>query len=93
MFYFNKRHPNMLSRLIFRFFSERKQIEYLKENGVALGTRLKNNRKTYLYLVNDFCVEVFYKLDNDQLDAERIITFPTVKDFNNYLESEFKATY
>jgi hypothetical protein len=79
--------------MFFKFLSESKQVAYLKENGVALGTRLKNDRKAYLYLLNNFCVEVLFNKDNDQLEPEKVTTFPSLKDFNNYLEKEFKASF
>jgi hypothetical protein len=83
----------MFSRIFFKVLSESKQIAYLKEHGVALGTRVKNGRKVYLYLLNNFCVEVLFNQDSDQLDAEKITTFPSLKEFNNYLEKEFKTSF
>lgn len=58
-----------------------------------LGTRMKNGRKAYLYMLRDFCAEVIFQQDNEFLLAEQITTFPSVKEFNNYLEQEFKASY
>lgn len=83
----------MFARMFFRYLSESRQIAYLQEHGTMLGTRIKNGRKAYLYMLRDFCAEVIFKHDDTQLTAEKITTFPTVKDFNNYLEQEFKASY
>ena len=83
----------MFRRMLFKFLSESKQVSYLKEHGVALGTRVKNGRKAYLYLLNSFCVEVLFSNDNDQLDPEQVTTFPSLEDFNNYLEKEFKTSF
>jgi hypothetical protein len=79
--------------MFFKFLSESKQAAYLKEHGVTLGTRVKDGRKAYLYLFNNFCAEVFYTMDNDQLEPEKVTTFPSLKDFNNYLEKEFKTSF
>lgn len=83
----------MVGRIFFKFLSESKQISYLRENGTMLGTRIKNGRKAYLYMLRDFCAEVIFKNDNEFQEAERIKTFPSVREFNNYLEQEFKASY
>jgi hypothetical protein len=83
----------MFNRMFFKFLSESKQVAHVKEHGVALGTRVKNGRKAYLYMLNNFCVEVLFNMDNDQLEPEKVTTFPSLKDFNNYLEKEFKASF
>ncbi len=41
-----------------------RQIKYLKGKGIGLGTRVKDGRKIYLYMLSDLFVEVFYKNDN-----------------------------
>jgi hypothetical protein len=83
----------MFGRLFFKFLSESKQVTYLQENGTMLGTRIKNGRKAYLYMLRDFCAEVIFQHDDAQFNAEKITTFPSVKEFNNYLEQEFKASF
>ena len=83
----------MFGRMIFKFLSESKQITYLREKGTVLGTRLKNGRKAYLYMLTDFCVEVIFQQDNQELLPERVTTFSNVKEFNSYLEREFKTSF
>jgi len=83
----------MIGRMFFRLLSESKKVAQLHEQGTMLGTRLKNGRKAYLYMLKDFCVEVIFKQDNVDLSAERITTFDNVKEFNSYLEKEFRAAF
>jgi hypothetical protein len=83
----------MLPGIVFRFLSAAKQVEYARENGVTLGTRMKDGRKAYLYMIKNLCIEVLFKEDNDQLEPEKVTTFGSVKKFNNYLEKEFRTTF
>ncbi len=83
----------MIGRMIFNFLSESSQIAYLREKGTMLGTRLKNGRKAYMYMIKDFCVEVVFKQDNAEMNPEQVITFANVKEFNSYLEREFRAAF
>ncbi|MCK6616545.1 MAG: hypothetical protein L6Q51_02780 [Cyclobacteriaceae bacterium] len=83
----------MMDRLIFRLMSVRKKIDYLRDKGTVLGTRLKNGRKAYLYIIKDFCAEVIFQKDNTELSAEQIRTFANVKEFNSYLEREFRSSF
>ena len=83
----------MIGRMFFRFLSENNKIAHIREQGTILGTRLKNGRKAYMYMIADFCVEVIFKQDNAEMGPERVTTFSSVKEFNNYLEKEFKAAF
>jgi hypothetical protein len=83
----------MFGRLIFSVVSVNKKISFLREQGTILGTRLKNGRKAYLYLIKDFCVEVIFQNDNVELTAEKVTTFANVQEFNRYLEREFRAAF
>jgi hypothetical protein len=83
----------MIGRMFFKFLSESKKVAYLHEQGTILGTRIKNGRKAYLYMLKDFCVEVIFKHDNVELSPEKVTTFDSVKEFNSYLEKEFKTAF
>lgn len=83
----------MIGRMFFKFLSESKQMAYLQEKGTVLGTRIKNGRKAYMYMLADFCVEVIFQQDNQDLRPERVTTFSNVREFNSYLEREFKTTF
>jgi len=83
----------MIGRMFFRLLSESKKVAYLHEQGTILGTRIKNGRKAYLYMLKDFCVEVIFKQDNTELSPEKVTTFDSVKEFNSYLEKEFRTAF
>src|SRR5689334_24598810 len=83
----------MFGKMFFRLLSESKKVSYLHEQGTMLGTRLKNGRKAYLYMLKDFCVEVIFKQDNVDLSLEKVRTFDSVKEFNSYLEKEFRTAF
>lgn len=83
----------MFGRLLFKYLSESKQVAKLRESGTVLGTRIKNGRKAYFYMLKDLCVEVIFRNDNVEMEPEKVTTFSSVKDFNSYLEREFKASF
>jgi hypothetical protein len=58
-----------------------------------LGTRVRNNRKVFLYMVKDFFVEVIYKNDSTDEAAESLGTFTSLEGLNSYLEKEFKTSF
>ena len=77
----------------FKYFSLTKQLDYLREHGVMLGSRMRNDRKVFLYMVKSTFVEVMYKNDSIEKEAERLEVFSNLNQLNQYLESEFKATF
>jgi len=83
----------MFFKLAFKYFSTAKKMEVLREGGVMLGTRVRNGRKVYLYMLKDFFVEVLYQDDNLDMEAERLETFSSLDNLNNYLEREFKTAF
>lgn len=83
----------MIGRMLFKYLSESRQVAALREKGTILGTRIKNGRTAYLYLIKDFCVEVIFQKDNAELAPEKVKTFASVQEFNSYLESEFRASF
>jgi hypothetical protein len=93
VFIANKDIRNMIGRMFFKLLSESSKIKYLQEKGTVLGTRLKNGRKAYLYMIKDFCVEVTFRQDNEELAPERVTTFSSVQEFNSYLEREFRTAF
>jgi hypothetical protein len=83
----------MWSKLTFRFLGEEKKAEFLKANGIMLGTRHKSDRKVYLYMLKDFFVEVTYHHDDIDMMPEHMETFSTLDHLNNYLEKDFRAAF
>jgi hypothetical protein len=83
----------MWSKLTFRFLGEEKRAEFVKANGILLGTREKSGRKVFLYMVKDFFVEVTYQHDDMDMTTEHIDTFSNLEYLNNYLEKDFRASF
>jgi len=77
----------------FKYFSLSKQLDYLREHGVMLGSRMRNDRKVFLYMVKSTFVEVMYKNDSIEKEAERLEVFKNLNHLNQYLENEFKTTF
>lgn len=83
----------MLLKFFFSRLSLEKQVSYLKRKGIALGTRLKGGRKIYIYMLSDLFVEVLYTNDDADEKPERLNMFRGLNNLNDYLESEFKASF
>lgn len=83
----------MLLRFFFSKMSLQKQTRYLKKKGIMLGTRIKDGRKIYIYMLSDLFVEIVYKNDNVDEEAEQINILRGLENLNDYLEKEFKATF
>ncbi len=83
----------MLFKWGFKYFSITKQLDYLKEHGIMLGSRLHNNRRVFLYMVKNFFVEVIYKNDSVDMEAEKLNVFGSLNHLNQYLEKEFKSSF
>jgi hypothetical protein len=83
----------MFLKWIFKYFSESKKIDYLKDQGIMLGSRVRRGRKVYLYMLKDFFVEVVYQKDNIDLSPERLDTFANLNNLNTYLERDFLRAF
>lgn len=83
----------MLREFFFSRLSKEKQILHLKSKGVALGTRAKNGRKIYIYMLGDLFVEVIYVKDNSDGEPETVTMLRGLKNLNDYLESEFRTSF
>jgi hypothetical protein len=83
----------MILKFFFKQLSVQKQIDYLKKKGVMIGTRTKDSRKIYTYMLRDLFVEVLYKNDNANDSAEKVNTLSGLKNLNSYLEKEFKTSF
>lgn len=83
----------MLLKFFFNHLSIRRQVEYLKKRGIILGTRNKQGRKIYIYMLTNLFVEVMYRNDNTEDQPEQLNTLSGLKSLNDYLEKEFKASF
>jgi hypothetical protein len=73
--------------------SAKKQVGYLQKRGIMLGTRVKDGRKIYIYMLRDLFVEVLYKDDNTENEAQSLNMLRGLDNLNDYLEKEFKASF
>jgi hypothetical protein len=83
----------MFSKLFFKYLSQKNQIDQLRRNGVLLGTRNKEERRVYVYMLSKQFVEVMYKNDRTENTPEKIQILPGLKSLNDYLEREFRANF
>ena len=81
----------MFLKWVFRYFSEGKKIDCLKAKGIVVGSRVRQGRTVYLYMLKDFFVEVVYQQDNIKLFPEKLETFSNLNHLNSYLEREFRT--
>ena len=91
--YIRKKLTLMIRKFIFRQLSLEKQVSYLKRKAVGLGTRLKDGRKIYLYMIDDLFVEVFYQNDRSEDAPEKLNMISGLINLNQYLEKDFRASF
>ena len=90
---YNLEKNGMWSKIVFRFYGDEKKFEMLKEKGIVIGSRQRQSRKVYLYMLKDFFVEVTYQHDDIDLAPEKIDTFSSLDHLNTYLERDFRAAF
>lgn len=83
----------MILKFFFKQMSLQKRVNFLKKRGIMLGTRLKDGRRIYIYMLRDLFVEVLYKNDSVNETAERLTMLDGLSSLNDYLEKEFKASF
>jgi len=83
----------MILQFFFRQLSSEQQANYLQKNGVSLGSRVKNGRRIYVYMLRNLFVEVMYQDDNANNSPERVNMLRGLKNLNAYLEKEFRASF
>lgn len=83
----------MILQFFFKRLSTEKQVLHLKKKGVALGTRSKNGRKIYIYMLRNMFVEVLYLNDNADGAPEKLNMLTGLKNLNEYLENEFRTSF
>jgi hypothetical protein len=83
----------MLLSFFFRHLSMEKQIGYVQKNGVSLGTRVKDGRKIYVYMLRGLFIEVLYVNDNAFEAPEKVNTLRGLKSLNAHLEKEFRTAF
>lgn len=83
----------MILKFFFQQLSLKTQVSMLKKKGIMLGTRLKNGRKIYIYMLRDLFAEVHFINDNSENEPERLNLLRGLNNLNDYLEKEFKTSF
>lgn len=83
----------MLFKLIFKNLSAQNQIAKIRSKGILLGSRIKSDRKVYIYMLSSLFVEIMFRDDNVDQEPEKIQVLSGLKNLNEYLEKEFKASF
>jgi hypothetical protein len=81
----------MLFKLFFNRLSLTSQANFMKKRGIVLGTRSKDGRQIYLYMVNNLFAEIRYENDNPLLKVETLILIDGLKKLNKYLEKDIRS--
>jgi hypothetical protein len=76
----------MFLKLFFKRLPLARQAEFMKRRGIVLGTRNKDGRQTYLYMVNNLFAEIMYEKDNPRLSVETVVVLDGLNKLNRYLE-------
>lgn len=83
----------MFLKFFFKQLSIEKQASFLKKNGIMLGTRVKEGRRIYIYMLRNLFVEVVYVNDNAENMPEKLNMLSGLDNLNSYLEKEFKTSF
>ena len=63
----------------------------MKRRGIILGTRKRDGRQGYLYMVNNLFAEIFFENDNPRMNVERLVVLNGLNNLNRYLEDDFRS--
>ena len=78
-------------KFLFKRLPIARQAEFMKRRGIVLGTRKKDGRQTYLYMVDNLFAEIIYEHDNPRMKAEALVVLDGLQDFNRYMEKDLLA--
>jgi hypothetical protein len=83
----------MFVQWFFRHFSESKKIAFIRKQGIMLGSRVRQGRKVYIYMLRDFFVEVIYQQDDTERSAEKLKVYSSLNNLNSSLAQEFHQAF
>lgn len=81
----------MFLKLMFKRWSVARQAEYMKRRGTVLGTRYKDGRQSYLYMVNNLFAEILYEDDNPGMKVEDLVVIHGLSKLHSHLEKDFRS--
>lgn len=62
----------------------------MRRRGIVVGTRHKNGRLGYLYMVNNLFAEIIYENDNPVMTVERVVVMHGLQNLNRHLEKDLR---
>jgi len=62
----------------------------MQRRGLVVGTRHKNGRMVYLYMLDNLFAEIIYKHDIPSFNPERVVLLDGLQNLNRYLEAELR---
>lgn len=80
----------MIYRLIFNRASLDKKRSMLSNKGVNIGCFKRNDRQAFIYLLDDFFVEVIYVNDDVKNSIEVAQSFTDYRKLEKYMEESIK---
>lgn len=83
----------MLLRFLFGRLPIKSQVSFLKKQGITLGTRLKDGRRVYVYMLRNLFVEVQYVRDNDKNMPQTTFLISGIDNLKKHLENEFRRIF
>jgi len=80
----------MLLKLFFNRLSLTAQANFMKSRGIIVGTRNKDGRQAYLYMVNNLFTEILYVNDDPRMKAEEVVVLDGLNTLNKHLEKDLR---
>jgi hypothetical protein len=81
----------MFLKWFFKRLSKTRQAELMKRWGIVLGTRNREGRVTYLYMMNNLFAEILYETDNPRMQVESVVVLDGLDGFKAYLEDDIRS--
>jgi hypothetical protein len=83
----------MFTKFLFTCLSASWQVSLMQKKGIMLGTRKREGRQVYTYMLRDLFAEVVYLNDNPNESPETIVVIPGLKKLNDHMEKEIRLPY
>lgn len=83
----------MIYRLIFNRAKPEKKKSILNNKGVNIGCFKRNDRQAYIYLLDDFFVEVLYINDDVNNSIEKAQSFTDYRKLEKYMEESIRQGF
>jgi hypothetical protein len=81
----------MILKIFFNRLSRSSQAKFMKRRGIVLGTRNKEGRLIYVYMVNNLFAEIAYENDNPKNKVESLVVIKGLQQLNKYLEKDLRS--